>query len=57
LAIEGWAAHGSQKYCLRGEAGLNSCVGQGVAELCESRAADLFFVQFEIVAEAVGHLF
>jgi hypothetical protein len=42
---------------LRCKAGCNGRIGQGIAELSESYAADFFFVEFEIVAKATGHLF
>ncbi len=57
IMIEGRTADGSKQHGLGGEAGLNCSVRQGIAELCQSNAADFFFVKLEIVAKAAGHFF
>jgi hypothetical protein len=57
MMIEGRTAHGSKQHRLRGEAGLNGGVRQGVAKLYQGNAADFFFVEFEIVAKTVSYFF
>jgi hypothetical protein len=56
IAIEGGIANRSQQHGVRIQARLYGRIGQGIAELLQGNAADLFFVELEIVAESVGQL-